>query len=167
MIKMMKRTGHWAFLCLLCSVFCFSSYAQGVVVEQTQLNQISLSLKEELQNLKQSTESLQNDLIAQQLALEEQKRLLTNAEIELSVSKKRLEESMISLQESNTYLLSMNTKFQDCSAKLIRAEHTISILAKINITLAIILGVMLVYKIIAIVLRCRGIKLPWILDLLF
>ena len=164
---MMKHTVLGVFLLLSFSVVCYSSYAQGVRVEQTQLTQISSSLREELQNLKQSTENLQNDLEKQKIDLEEQQRLLLTANEELATSKQRLQASLTALSESNTYLAATNMKLQESSAKLIRAEHTISILRTINIVFSIILGVMFVYKIVAIVLRCRGVKLPWLLDLLF
>ena len=167
MIKMIKRTGHWAFLCLLCSVFCFSSYAQGVQVERSQLTTISSSIKQSLAFLKSESESLNQELQTCRDELAEQQKLLEQAESDLKISNEELDLLHQKLTNCVSSLSSMNSKYNALYTKYVQMGERLKIHRTINIVFSIILGICFIYKIIAIVLRCRGIKLPWILDLLF
>jgi hypothetical protein len=60
----------------------------------------------------------------------------------------------------------MNQKYNDCFLSLKEYEVKLEVATKWLLVLGSLVILSLIYKIVAIVLRVKGIKLPWILDLI-
>ena len=167
MIKTMKRLALGVFFCLSFSVLCYSSYAQGVQVDQSQLTTISSSIKQSLASLKSESESLNQELQICKDELAEQQKLLEQAESDLKISNEELDLLNQRLTNCASSLSSMSSKYNALYTKYVQMGERLKIHRTINIVFSIILGICFIYKIIAVVLRIKGVKLPWILDLLF
>lgn len=89
---------------------------------------------------------------------------LTEAQNDLTLSEGQRKAFEISVQDLNSSLTSMTTKWQSSETRLIISENNFRRERRIVRGLGIVFGLLILWKIAAAILRARGIKLPWWLD---
>jgi hypothetical protein len=140
-------------ICLL-FVFCLAPllYARDAEPPDT-LSRLSLSIREQLSGLKTQTEVLRNSLTA----LRE----------DLTISESKREEYKTLSENLNISLTSMSEKQSELYGDLEKYKEQLSRARKIILAMAVVCGIFIALKIIAITLRLKfGFRLPWIIDVL-
>ena len=148
----MRKKGVCILFLLVFSLFCLPVVAQPAAQEQT-LQTLSAEIHVQLENLKQQSRLLTEQLIA--------------AESELHVSSKQVETLQTELTELNTCLDNTKQKLTDYSTKLTQYETKLEFRAKIIWIAAVILAIFIIVRVILLILKIKfGIKIPYLLNLL-
>ena len=136
----------------LASVFFFPTAAHAESSEPT-LQALSAEIHTQLENLKQQSRHLTEQLLI--------------AESELQTSSRQVEALQTELKELNTCLLNTNQKLSEYSAKLTEYETKLRFRQKIITVAAIILLLAVAVRAVLLILKIKfGIKIPYLLNLI-
>lgn len=137
---------------LFFSLLCLPVVALPTTQELT-LQTLSAEIHVQLENLKQQSRLLTEQLMA--------------VESELHISSKQVETLQMELNELNTCLSSTNWKLKDYSKKLMQYETKLKFRAKIILIATLFLAVFIIVRIILLILKIKfGIKIPYLINLL-
>lgn len=144
-------------LSVLLSVFVI--VCVGAQQPKEELNNLSLSINEELVNLRQEINSLNNDLtrsIGQLNALSSSLKM-SNEERELWKTKST---------ELSTSLENISVSLNNSYGKITELKTRLSVHKRVTIALGIIFGVLIIIKVVGFILYAKGIKLPRWIDII-
>lgn len=144
-------------LSVLLSVFVI--VCVGAQQPKEELNNLSLSINEELVNLRQEINSLNNDLtrsIGQLNALSSSLKM-SNEERELWKTKST---------ELSTSLENINVSLNNSYGKITELKTRLSVHKRVTTALGIIFGVLIILKVVGFILYAKGIKLPRWIDII-
>lgn len=144
-------------LSVLLSVFVI--VCVGAQQPKEELNNLSLSINEELVNLRQEINSLNNDLtrsIGQLNALSSSLKM-SNEERELWKTKST---------ELSTSLENISVSLNNSYGKITELKTRLSVHKRVTTALGIIFGVLIILKVVGFILYAKGIKLPRWIDII-